>query len=555
MSAPAKPDQDGVVALVDVLGEFLNAPPAKAAGPQPSRHALIRAAEVCLRGIGQVVFMNHPLCGALILAGMAVQSWWLALFTIIGVAAGTVWACWTIDDRSGIDAGIYGYNGALVGAAAATFGQIDSPGSALAWGACTVLFAAASSALLHRMGGWLVKRGLPSLTLPFCFSTLACFVLVAALGLPGLSLAPAATESAQSSAVGLAALLEGAVPVGFGQIFFVGHILGGALVLAGVLVASPLGAAIGLLGGLAGLAAGALVGAPDSHLAAGLASYNGILCALALGGVFFACSLRTMIIGLVAAFVSTLVGLLLAAALAPLGLPGLTLSFCLVTLSVIFFVQHRLPLLVPVAMHAIHSPQEHRRRYRVAVDLLKDFRANLQASLEPGAARRLALKGRADVAVLRELEGLFSRLDRDGDGRLSLVDLASGLREFQQSDVTGTDWSDAVATAERRLDLLESTERLLLSANPQADGQIGVDEFSEVMLRCRRLLRDRDRLLTYLQPISSDAMRAIGRSDLDRLLVSLGQSPLDERDWQAIVRLSGGRALSWGELVDLMLIT
>jgi hypothetical protein len=103
-----------------------------------------------------------------------------------------------------------------------------------------------------------------------------------------------------------------------------------------------------------------------------------------------------------------------------------------------------------------------------------------------------------------------------------------------------TAWSDAVATAERRLDLLESTERLLLSANPQADGQIGVDEFSEVMLRCRRLLRDRDRLLTYLQPISSDPMRAIGRSDLDRLLVSLGQSPLDERDWQAIVRLSGG---------------
>jgi hypothetical protein len=33
--------------------------------------------------------MNHPLCGALILAGMAVQLWWLALFTLIGVAAGT----------------------------------------------------------------------------------------------------------------------------------------------------------------------------------------------------------------------------------------------------------------------------------------------------------------------------------------------------------------------------------------------------------------------------------------------------------------------------------
>jgi urea transporter len=89
MSAPDKFDQDGGVALVDVLGEFLNAPPARAAGPQRSRHALFSAVEVCLRGIGQVVFMNHPLCGALILAGMAVQLWWLALFTLIGVAAGT----------------------------------------------------------------------------------------------------------------------------------------------------------------------------------------------------------------------------------------------------------------------------------------------------------------------------------------------------------------------------------------------------------------------------------------------------------------------------------
>ncbi len=555
MTAPTKLDQDGGIALVDVLGEFLNAPAAMAARPQRSRHALIRAAELYLRGVGQVVFMNHPLCGALVLAGMALQSWLLALFTLIGVVAGTAWARWTIDDQPSVEAGIYGYNGALVGAAAATFGQIDSPRSALAWGATTVLFAAASSALLHRMGGWLVKRGIPSLTFPFCFSTLACFALVAALELPGLALAPAATDTGQSSTVGLTALLEGAVPVGFGQIFFVGQVLGGALVLAGVLVASPLGAAIGVLGALAGLVAGALVGASGSHLAAGLCSYNAVLCALALGGVFFASSRRSMVIGLVAAFASTLLAMPLAAALSPLGLPALTLSFCILTAGVIFLVRRRLPLLVPVAMHAIHSPEEHRRRYRVAVVLLEDFRMNLQASLEPGAARRLALKERADVTVVRELDALFTRLDRDGDGRLSLVDLASGLREFQQPDTKSTEWSDAVATAERRLDVLEATERLLLSANPHADGQIGPDEFSEVMLRCRRLLRDRDRLLTYLQPISSDPLREISRDDLDRLLVSLGQSPLNDQEWLAIGRLSGGRALSWGELVDLMLIT
>lgn len=555
MVAQAPPKQHSGVSLVDVLGEFLNAPLTPAPGPQPSRHALISGVELCLRGIGQVVFMNHPLCGLLVLAGMTLQSWRLALFTLLGVAAGTAWARWKIDDRAGIEAGIYGYNAALVGAAAATFGQMNSLGSTLAWGAMTVLFAALSSALLHRMGGWLVQRGIPSLTLPFCLLTLACLSLVGSLALPGLSLAPPTGTAAETAPPDLMAWLSGAGPVGFGQVFFVGHWLGGLLVLAGVLIASPLGAGVGLLGGLAGLAAGAYVGLSGNTLAAGLASYNGILCALALGGVFFACSIRSMAIAVSAAFVSTLLAGLLGAALSPLGLPGLTLSFCILTAGVIALVRHRLPLLVPVALHAVHSPEEHRRRYRVAVGLLEDFRANLQTALEPGRARRLALKERAQASVLSELSGLFTRLDRDGDGRLSLVDLASGLREFQQSDTSNTEWSDAVASTERRLDVLEATERLLESADPNAAGFIGEAEFAELMLRCRRLLRDRERLLTYLQPISPDPVRPLGRGELGRLLVSLGQAQLSDQEWSAIGRLTGGRPLTWGELVDLMLIT
>jgi hypothetical protein len=62
-------------------------------------------------------------------------------------------------------------------------------------------------------------------------------------------------------------------------------------------------------------------------------------------------------------------------------------------------------------------------------------------------------------------------------------------------------------------------------------------------------------LLTYLQPISADPTRPIGRSELDRLLVSLGQSPLEDQEWTAVVRLTGGRLLTWGAVVDLMLIT
>jgi Ca2+-binding EF-hand superfamily protein len=284
-------------------------------------------------------------------------------------------------------------------------------------------------------------------------------------------------------------------------------------------------------------------------------SYNAILCALALGGVFFAFSLRSLAIGVAAAWVSAILGQLLAALLAPLGLPALTLSFCLVTAAVMMLVRHRLPALIPVSMHAIHSPQEHRRRYAVAVGLLRDFRRNLQAGLSLGGVRRQSLKARADASVVQELDALFARLDRDGDGRLSRVDLAGGLRAFEPVADQTDPWSDAVAAAERRLDMLESIERLLHVLAPESDDQIDATQFAELMLRCRRLLRDRDRLLTYLQPISADPTRPIGRSELDRLLVSLGQSPLEDQEWTAVVRLTGGRLLTWGAVVDLMLIT
>jgi Ca2+-binding EF-hand superfamily protein len=290
-------------------------------------------------------------------------------------------------------------------------------------------------------------------------------------------------------------------------------------------------------------------------MAAGLLSYNAILCALALGGVFFAFSLRSLAIGVAAAWVSAILGQLLAALLAPLGLPALTLSFCLVTAAVMMLVRHRLPALIPVSMHAIHSPQEHRRRYAVAVGLLRDFRRNLQAGLSLGGVRRQSLKARADASVVQELDALFARLDRDGDGRLSRVDLAGGLRAFEPVADQTDPWSDAVAAAERRLDMLESIERLLHVLAPESDDQIDATQFAELMLRCRRLLRDRDRLLTYLQPISADPTRPIGRSELDRLLVSLGQSPLEDQEWTAVVRLTGGRLLTWGAVVDLMLIT
>ncbi len=123
-----------------------------------------------LRGIGQVVFMNNPVTGLLILAAMYVASPWLGLAVTIQVVVSTVTALLLGFDRDAIRAGLYSFNGVLVGAALATFLQGAFSPAVIGYivvisAFSTVLMAALSKAFLT---GWTV----PPFTLPFNFATL-----------------------------------------------------------------------------------------------------------------------------------------------------------------------------------------------------------------------------------------------------------------------------------------------------------------------------------------------------------------------------------------------
>jgi urea transporter len=73
--------------------------------------------EYCLRGIGQVVFMNSPITGLFILAAMWIHNPWLGFAGTVGVIASTLAAHALGIDRGLIHAGLYGFNGVLVGLA------------------------------------------------------------------------------------------------------------------------------------------------------------------------------------------------------------------------------------------------------------------------------------------------------------------------------------------------------------------------------------------------------------------------------------------------------
>lgn len=78
-------------------------------------------ADYCLRGVGQVVFQNNPLTGLAILVAIWIFSPWVGFAGVLGLLASTVLALMLGMDRGAIRAGLYGFNGVLVGLALATF--------------------------------------------------------------------------------------------------------------------------------------------------------------------------------------------------------------------------------------------------------------------------------------------------------------------------------------------------------------------------------------------------------------------------------------------------
>lgn len=92
------------------------------------------------RGIGQVIFLNSPMSGAVILGGLAVSNPYLASLGALGAVTATATAKGAGLDNQALKDGLWAYNGCLIGCAAAVFG----PSSLLACTSSTILGAAST---------------------------------------------------------------------------------------------------------------------------------------------------------------------------------------------------------------------------------------------------------------------------------------------------------------------------------------------------------------------------------------------------------------------------
>lgn len=60
--------------------------------PPSDKFFPLQLAEWCLRGISQVILVNNPLSGALILAALLLESPWQALLGMLGLLTSTITA-------------------------------------------------------------------------------------------------------------------------------------------------------------------------------------------------------------------------------------------------------------------------------------------------------------------------------------------------------------------------------------------------------------------------------------------------------------------------------
>ena len=488
-----------------------------------------------LRGIGQVIFVNNPLSGLLILVALFIQSTWVGGMSLLGAIASTLTAVALQLERETIRNGIFGYNGILVGAALATFGLAGNGAGNWLWASAIILLAALTTVLMKTCGIWWAKTfNSPPLTLPFNLATLMFLVLVIWLPQPWFELGTGGNANLPSNSIDWLRLMA-SEPIGFGQVFLADKLVSGLLIFLAVLICTPLGAAVGLLGGSLGLVAGRILGIAPDTLYAGLWNYNAVLTAMAIGGVFYAPNLRSIGIGAIGAFLSACVGGLLQLILAPWGLPILTLPFCLVTIGCFVLLQNSLPSLVPVALHAVTSPEEHLHRYQAALEVISNFRRQLE--LVQGKQKRFYLFERVSPAMEGDLRYIFDAIDRDRNGALSRQELADYLGQAKNAPSS------------------EELRYLFTALDSDRNGSIDFAEFGELILRHRRLMANYEEFMTYFLPIDVNGDDAISLDEMNVAMSSVGEKSLTEEESAYLGRQFGEQPLTWSRFLEMLLVT
>ncbi|MFM7109080.1 MAG: urea transporter [Planctomycetaceae bacterium] len=226
---------------------------------------------VVLRGVGQVMFQGNAATGLLFLVGMAIASWPMALAALLGAVIGPVVALFCGFDRAEIEDGIYGYNPALVGAAAIFL----LPQAPITWGLLT------AACVVSVFVTWAMRRGLPfpAYTAGFVVTTWAMLFAAQVIGdiRPVIS---GGTLPVPSHDLGYLEFGKD-VLAGVAEVMFGADWMTGLCFVAGLVVGSWRHALVALLGAALGTLVAVYHNDSEASVRLGIYGFNSALAAIA----------------------------------------------------------------------------------------------------------------------------------------------------------------------------------------------------------------------------------------------------------------------------------
>jgi urea transporter len=254
-----------------------------------------------------------------------------------------------------------------------------------------VLGAAVSTIVMMALINLLTPWDMPALTAPFVltawlllfavyqFGHLEPTELIAPATLhPGAAVQTDLRELATGSGGLTAANLAHGLFRGVGEVMFEDNLLTGVIFLVAILVNSRISAAFAVLGSVVALLTALALGANGFLIYHGLYGFNAVLCAIALGGLFFVLTWRSAVYALLAAAFSVAAFAGIAVFLSPIGMPALTAPFVLTT-WLFLWPKAGFRALEPVALADVTTAENIRATYRARA-------AGPSATAEPGEA-------------------------------------------------------------------------------------------------------------------------------------------------------------------------
>jgi urea transporter len=329
--------------------------------------------DTLLRGTGQVMFQNNPITGALFLVGIFINSWQLGVAGVIGLLSSTLAAIILGADRALIRVGLFGYNGILTGIGLAFFLQLD--GVLIGY---IVLGGVLSTVVMMALANLFSTRDMPALTAPFVLTTwLLLFAVYLFAHLHATALIQPSPLNPQASVqTDLRPLVTGGVGAGVtagnlaegffrgvGEVFFQDNLWTGLIFLVAILVNSPISAIFAALGSIVGIiTAMVFFGGNGFWVYHGLYGFNSVLCAIAIGGIFYVLTWKSALYALLCALVGAVVMASISVLLTPLGMPALTAPFVLTT-WLFLLPKAGFRALQPVPLAEVAAPEQVRRKF------------------------------------------------------------------------------------------------------------------------------------------------------------------------------------------------